>query len=269
MRRPGRFTCTRRSQTGIGTAGDRLPTAIYDAYEFEGALGFPILPDVFNDTLSGRIAFSVGFRDGYLNNTCADWDPTAHVNPETGQPYVEVSQERTEAIYSQLDPSLGPVDVEDTNIDSYLYFNNDLYTDLLERGAVPFSPTRRYIDPMTGEEKLGRIQNVQFFMSTDEVCVLAPPGNVVTPKGAAAPNATEPAGTYRGSRPVPLTLEDFQGLKSKLNNVKYWATRGMLRFQPNDSLDFLFIAHWGQNRGDSFHLQTVGARTTSRPRSTR
>jgi iron complex outermembrane receptor protein len=55
-------------------------------------------------------------------------------------------------------------------------------------------------------------------------------------------------------------VEDFQGLKHKLNNIKYWATRGMLRYQPNDSLDFLFIAHWGQNRGDSFHLQSVGAR---------
>jgi outer membrane receptor protein involved in Fe transport len=233
----------------------------YNDLEFEGAIGFPIFPDVFDDTLSGRVAFSAGFRDGYLTNQCADWDPEEH-----GFPLVSV--DRTLEIYNELDPS--PVAIPllgggSGEAPKFVYFNVDLYSELLAQGVVPNTSLRRYEDPDNpGEELFAYIQNKTFQVSTDEVCVLAPPGNVVTPNGA-IDAGSPPAGTFVASRPAALTAEDFQGLSHKLNNIKYWAGRGMLRYQPNDSLDFLFIAHWGQNRGDSFHLQSVGAKNFEAP----
>jgi outer membrane receptor protein involved in Fe transport len=235
----------------------------YNDLEFEGALGFPIFPDVFNDTLSGRIAFSAGFRDGYLKNTCADWDPT-----ENG--FVPISEGSSVELYNALDPT-------DTAIPTnagprFVYRNIDLFNELVEKGAIPGASIFRYENPDTGVFDLfAAHQQTDFAMNPDSVCILSPPGSVVTSSGVAlnamAPNPDPKlmmAGAFIPNERA-LTLEDFQGLKHRLNNVKYWAGRGMLRFQPNDNLDFLFIAHWGQNRSDSFHLQTVGAEFFSAP----
>jgi iron complex outermembrane receptor protein len=57
---------------------------------------------------------------------------------------------------------------------------------------------------------------------------------------------------------------DFADLKPWVNNVKNWATRGKLRWQPTDDLDWIFNAHWGQNRSDSRRLQMLGTNPISR-----
>ncbi len=258
----------------------------YNDIEFEGGIGFPIFPDVFNDTLSGRIAFSAGFRDGYLKNTCADWDPTEHG-------IIAAGEENSLALYAALDPTPTAVDVAPAGgppeADRFLYLNTEVYNQLRDPAgdgtfldipgamisagdgsippAIPGSSIFRYENPDNPGvfDLFAPHQQDDFTMEPDSVCILSPPGNVVTNAGvvsnAATPNP-DPARTEAGvfiDNTRALKIEDFDGLKHRLNNVKYWAGRGMLRFEPNDSLDFLFIAHWGQNRGDSFHLQTVGA----------
>jgi outer membrane receptor protein involved in Fe transport len=83
----------------------------------------------------------------------------------------------------------------------------------------------------------------------DNVCIWSDPGVIEDPRGDAiwAPND------------FVKTVDDFQGLKHDVNNVKNWATRGILRFQPdlNDGMDWILNVHGGQNLGDSRRLQSL------------
>ena len=260
----------------------------YNTIEVEGAIGFPIFPEVFKDRLSGRVAGIANFRDGYVENACANWDPAAHLGQGRGRdtgklvPYFPTSEESLLKLYHGdpaspdpilrrgLEPSDEAVEVlrlngtpyPPTAPDSvrlqYVYHNVELYRRLadLPNGASGGSYQERKLRDGT---PVGQ-QGTNFSVEGDKICILYKPGNVRTPNGAANPNPLDrrAAGDFRPDNNV-LHLEDFQGLKRWQNNVENWALRGMLRFQPNDDLDFLFNAHWGQNRGDSLHLQAVGA----------
>jgi len=83
----------------------------------------------------------------------------------------------------------------------------------------------------------------------DSVCIWSDPGFIEDPRGAANWVPAEFANT----------VETFQGLDHKVNDVENWATRGILRFQPdvNDGMDWILNAHGGQNLGDSRRLQSL------------
>jgi outer membrane receptor protein involved in Fe transport len=83
----------------------------------------------------------------------------------------------------------------------------------------------------------------------DNVCIWSDPGFIEDPRGEAN---WVPASFVN-------TVETFQGLDPEVNNVKNWATRGILRLQPdvNDGMDWILNAHGGQNLGDSRRLQTL------------
>ena len=255
-----------------------------DTYEFEGALGFPILPDVFDGTLSGRLAVTVGFRDGYLRNHCAAWTPSDHINPRTGLPFFDLTIASLRETYNQLDRSDGRVagffdeELTDPRPKEFVYFNGALYRELRDAELVDGTNFRyrhekdaagNLLFNPDGSPKVQEmaIQRTQFDMASDGICMLGGPGNILTPLGFRRASIREKRrkenriDKFRRSE-FTLTLSDFADLKPKLNSVEYWGARGMLRFQPTDTLDFLFTAHWGRDRSDAFRTQIVGAEAT-------
>ncbi len=84
----------------------------------------------------------------------------------------------------------------------------------------------------------------------DDVCIWSAPGFIEVENRV--------AGEWV-DLPFAQTLEDFQGLDHKVNDVENWAVRGILRFQPdvNDGMDWILNVHGGQNLGDSRRLQSL------------
>jgi outer membrane receptor protein involved in Fe transport len=97
---------------------------------------------------------------------------------------------------------------------------------------------------------------------TDQICILRPPGQIVSQFGASNPNVADlpnwDEGNWRPDRVQP-GLEQYANLKPWQNGVENWAARMILLFTPMDNMDWMFNAHGTQNRGDSFHAQMLGA----------
>ena len=207
---------------------------------FEGGLGFPI-----NDMVSARIAFVTEFRDGYTNNTCADWDP-----PEWG--FLPSTEEATREFFDLLDPSTEAVPT--TAGDRFVYHNLEaieVYND------APQQPSNinliQLLDGPGGTPGtvVGR-QAAAFAIGADNVCLLEKAGALNTFAGFLPP------GGWRASKGA-VPLSQFQGLQDTYNDVEYYGARAQLDFQLTDDLNILVSAHWGANRSDSHHLQSVGA----------
>jgi outer membrane receptor protein involved in Fe transport len=209
--------------------------------ELTGALGLPIFPETFNDTLSARFSFATEIRDGYTNNTCSNWDPE-----EFG--YLESSEDKTLDFYDSLDPfDRGP----EVNPNQRFIYRNleavELYNSSPEQSPINLIEV--------DGETVGRQGNF-FRISPDRVCLVDNPGRVVTGSGASGGNRQE--GTFLAQNNVRL-LSDYQGLQKTYNDVKYYAMRGQLLWEPTERLSFLANFHWGENSGDAFHVQPVGA----------
>jgi outer membrane receptor protein involved in Fe transport len=84
-------------------------------------------------------------------------------------------------------------------------------------------------------------------LDVDGICILESPGSIRTADGSWVPDSTAD------------TVEDLAGLNKWTNNTDNWATRGLLRFQPTGTQDWLLNIHGGQNLSDSRHLQSIGA----------
>jgi len=70
--------------------------------------------------------------------------------------------------------------------------------------------------------------------------------------------AAEP--TWVPPDPGVRTYDTFQGLSERVNDVHNWASRGILRFQPMDDMEWLLNGHGGRNRSGSRHLQMLKSR---------
>jgi len=115
------------------------------------------------------------------------------------------------------------------------------------------SPTSRRRFPRRGE--LNREKDAQGRpLSPDNVCIWKEPGWLEFDAG-------EPHWVEQPILSV-RTLEDFQGLKHKVNNWKNWASRMILRLQPDvgEGMDWILNFHGGQNLSDSRRLQALGSR---------
>jgi iron complex outermembrane receptor protein len=114
--------------------------------------------------------------------------------------------------------------------------------------------------PVFGDIVSARISGTANFMDgyTKNKCAGAPPE-----PGDPSPVCDLRNTFWFNAKPQPdlfpiAAVGDFDNLKRWTNNAKNWATRGLLRVQPIDTVDVLFNFHWGQNRSDSRHLQMVG-----------
>jgi len=238
----------------------------YDAKQIEAAIDVPLLAN----KLSMRISGTANWRDGYTRNHCSGWDPTRF-----GFPRVDEASNRD--LYDRLIPTAAPVklqrgtggavfeDYAYLDIDTIKYINDNNIT----TGGIAIGNTRNPIqlaEPVTlpnGDilpigTRVGLQANVFQRTDVDGICMITGPGQIATPKGAVeTPNGWTP-GEWLLVRPQP-TLEDFAGLKSWTNNIDNWASRMILLFEPIDNMEWTLTLHGGQNRGDSAHLQMLGA----------
>jgi iron complex outermembrane receptor protein len=230
----------------------------YNTLQGEGALSVPLVGEM----LSARFAFTANFRDGITDNECAGWDPEAHGFRKVTQGTIEETyaallankDERVEVFFgpgAQQNPPRGPRGPR------WIYGAAE---DVLRESGVQIG---RRVD----NGQLVGIQGDTFTDNrVDNMCILDAPGRVVTPQGIDPLNAQglprdpfAPELLDQFLRTNVPALEDFQGLKTRVNNVDDWAGRGILRFQPFEGMDWLLNAHGGRNRSDSSHLQSIGA----------
>jgi outer membrane receptor protein involved in Fe transport len=247
----------------------------YNTIQTEGALSFPLVEDI----LSARFAFTANFRDGITDNECADWNPEAHTNLLTGQPFNRVNQTTIESDYASA--SAGDVANPGILVFRRAGSNTELVpaiydppvgqpdrSDLLNRLNAEYGIQLRQlaVNPSNRNDPRNRLVGLQDnkfsanLNQVDGVCILQAPGNVLTPLGferGFGQGKNLAAGDFDRLN-VP-SLEDFQGLKSRVNDVHDWAGRGILRLQPFEDMDWILNAHGGRNRSDSRHLQMIGA----------
>jgi iron complex outermembrane receptor protein len=99
--------------------------------------------------------------------------------------------------------------------------------------------------------------------AVDGICLQQEPGKIVTTQGNFENGdlgSQWDEGAWRDTRTQP-GVPEFAGLKSWTNNIDNWAARMVLLFEPLDNMEWMFNLHGTQNRGDSAHLQMVGAVT--------
>jgi len=256
--------------TGEFDVSASLTYGNYNDREIEAAVDIPVIEDLLSLRLSG----TAQWRDGYTKNQCAGWNPAAH-----GFPVVDEASNR--AIYDALTPTATPIALKrgtsGATFFDYAYLDiatinyvNDPNNNLVD-GAIQTGNQRNPIQlaaPVTlanGDVlPIGTLVGLQANQFTrvdvDKVCMIQPPGGIVTPKGSATSDnlmGIEP-GSFLPVRVQP-SLEDFAGLKSWTNNADNWAARAVLLFTPLDNMEWMFNVHGEQNRGDSAHLQMLGA----------
>ena len=124
----------------------------------------------------------------------------------------------------------------------------------------PFNPGT-FIEAKKGLP-IATMLNTLAISDADDICMHRPPGKVATlfgewlPRNSGDPNWLE--GNWQPDRVQP-GLEDFAKLKRWTNNIDNWAARMVLLFEPLDNMEWMLNFHGSQNRGDSAHLQMLGA----------
>ncbi|MBW2494236.1 MAG: TonB-dependent receptor plug domain-containing protein, partial [Deltaproteobacteria bacterium] len=265
---------------GIST---NLTYGNYDAKTVEAAIDVPLIEDVLSMRVSGRAQW----RDGYTKNQCAGWNPERYGKPdpgeegtlalynsliplqqwENGQPRrAEVIREKGQPVYN---PSSGGSDwfifldwdaareaattvaqssIGWGTIKNPSVLNEDLYD---ENGALVASKGTRvgYMRPNF------KIDNV------DNACLMKSPGWLSTYESEylSPGDPTKVNGVWNDDALQPGP-EVFRDLKRYTNDVDDWAARMVLLFEPLDNMEWMLNAHGSQNRGDSAHLQMLGAR---------
>ncbi len=238
----------------------------YDAKQIEAAIDIPLI----ENKLSMRISGTANWRDGYTENHCSGWDPTRF-----GFPRVDEASNR--GLYDRLIPTSTPIKLkrgtDGAVFEDYAYLDFDTINYVnqnnITAGGIATGTARNPIqlaEPVTlpnGDvlptgTRIGLQAYIFQRTDVDGICMITAPGQIATPKGAVeTPNGWTP-GEWLLVRAQP-TLEDFAGLKSWTNNIDNWASRMILLFEPIDNMNWTLTLHGGQNRGDSAHLQMLGA----------
>jgi outer membrane receptor protein involved in Fe transport len=230
----------------------------YNNIQAEGGITVPLIDGV----LSSRIAFTANFRDGTTENACARWNPQNHpefqdtVRPNGLVDSFLVNRDTIQAEYQKdliAGRAAGMADEDIFSVENYG----------IQQTGVQGRQAR--IRAAADEIIAAGLEPVAKRLTVDGVCMVSStgPGTIVTPLGEDALNA---AGTYQTRGGTPQ-FEDFQGLKTDINNVHDWAGRGILRLtpppegalQPFAGSEWTLNLHGSQNASDSYHLQMLGA----------
>jgi outer membrane receptor protein involved in Fe transport len=261
---------------GVSTS---LTYGNYDDKEIEAAINIPLIEDM----LTMRVAGTAQWRDGYTKNQCAGWNPEA-------LGFRRVDEAANLELYGMLQSAgqweNGEIrEAKVTNEkgkdldDSFVYLNHDLAFDEKNNvfGVKPGTNNNAFLldedlfdsndvkiaskgDKVALQGPLLSIEDV------DDICIVNSPGVLVTGQGQFSDENPEPPKTSQGllegdwqpSRTQP-SLEEYAGLDRWTNDIENWAARLVLLFAPVDNMEWMFNAHGTQNRGDSAHLQMLGA----------
>jgi outer membrane receptor protein involved in Fe transport len=252
---------------GVSTS---LTYGNYDDKEVEAAINIPLIEDMLSMRVSGRARW----RDGYTKNQCAGWNPEAYG-------FRRNDEQTNVDLYNALQPAgqyengvLREALVKRQNnanvISSMVFLDEGLAREVrpYTSGANPGSTNNPFVLAEDLFDEGGALvaaagtpiakQSISFAIDeVDGICIVSSPGNVETLQGA-FDNPGDIEGTWNADRIQP-GLEDFQGLNKWTNNIDNWAARAIFLYEPLDYLDFMFNLHGTQNRGDSSHLQMIGA----------
>jgi outer membrane receptor protein involved in Fe transport len=192
----------------------------YDNLQAEGAVSLPL-----HETLSARLAFTANFRDGTMDNQCADHDPEEYDQPVLSEANIrQVWEDRGRPTTTR----------NGQPIDRFPAGSNRL-----------------------PDNKPGNVDTQNRELRPDGICIWREAGflDIANFNGVGDPSWFSFQETDQSRRNV----EDFQGLKRELNDVANWAGRAVLRFQPDLGMDWVVNLHGNQNRSDSRHLQMLRA----------
>jgi iron complex outermembrane receptor protein len=96
--------------------------------------------------------------------------------------------------------------------------------------------------------------------AVDNICFMKSPGALSTFESEFRnPGEDDKVNGFWNVDALQPGLETFASLKPYTNNVENWAARMVLLFEPLDNMEWMLNAHGTQNRGDSAHLQMLGA----------
>jgi outer membrane receptor protein involved in Fe transport len=264
---------------GVSTS---LTYGNYDDKEVEAAINIPLIRDM----LSMRVSGTAMWRDGYTKNQCAGWNPEA-----LGLPRVDEGS--TRGVYEGMDPNPGQWDsaagaYRKVNLtrplsgdeQGYVYLDLDAINVVKQNGISPidtgsrrnplllaedlFNPDGSPVllpdgSPAIAGTRVGFQQERFLRNDIDQICMTRSPGAVATFQGAALEGSEWTEGEWLPTSFQP-SLQEFAGLKRWTNNVENWAARMVLLFEPLDNMEWMLNAHGTQNRGDSAHLQMLGAK---------
>ena len=237
----------------------------YNLVELEGAFDVPLIPD----RLLSRFSFAANFRDGIMENACADWNPQQHavfadetlprVVDINGIPRTELGRVRS---YLVTEQTL----LEEYRKDKLVNHRKfqQLQNNALGYGVTATNRSRRqdqweaYASGAGGAGPLQPGVDQVKNLVIDSVCIVNTEsiGTIITEEGER--RGLGPEGTFRPGK-GPL-IGDFQGLKHKTNNWKDWAVRGVFVYQPDiEGMQWTLNVHGGQNLSDSLHLQGIQA----------
>ncbi len=239
----------------------------YNLVELEGAFDVPLIPD----RLLSRFSFAANFRDGIMENTCADWNPQQHAV------FADVTQDRKVGPPPEFNPTteFGAILSHEVTAEVLLeeYRKDKLVNNrkfqILQGSALKYgvSHTNRvrrqnqweaYASGLPGAGPLQPGVDQVKNLATDNVCIVNTEqiGGVITEYGES--QGLGPEGTFDFERGPQIA--DFQGLKHKTNNWKDWAVRGIFVYQPDiEGMQWTLNVHGGQNLSDSLHLQGIQA----------
>jgi|GEM_PF-1201450 len=217
----------------------------YNAVYAEGAIGFPIIEDL----LSGRVAFTANFRDGITKNNCAGWDPEANGFPLLSEETIRAAWEFNGfPDHSTRPRNNHPRHSTESHAGHPHVAGNDTPGNRYNPGKFPNQNNANAESDSQGRP-----------LVPDGVCIMDSPGYLEFSQVFAdtwIPNIGNESWVEDTGAKTP---EDFANLKHRVNNIKNWATRGILRFQPDvdDGMDWVLNFHGGQNLGDSTRLQSL------------
>jgi outer membrane receptor protein involved in Fe transport len=254
----------------------------YDAKEVEAAIDIPLIEDMLSMRVSGRAQW----RDGYTKNQCAGFDPTRHGFPDP-------NQDPTTELYESLIPVgtydngvLRPVRTERENGRpifedpiTYVFLDYDAAV-AASQIAGPIKPGSSRNPRVLAEDLFDidgnlvapvgtRVAGMDTTFKVDEtavdgICYLKSPGTLATLRSENPLPSDNPNNSHEEGFWFPDALQPgsstFAGLNRWTNNVENWAARMVLLFEPLDNMEWMFNAHGSQNRGDSAHLQMLGAK---------
>jgi outer membrane receptor protein involved in Fe transport len=253
----------------------------YDAKEVEAAVDIPLIEDVLSMRVSGRAQW----RDGYTKNQCAGFDPTRHGFPDPNQGPTTELYESLIPVGTYENGVLRPVMTQRENGRpifedpiTYVFLDYDAAV-AASQIAGPIKPGSRNNPRVLAEDLFDIDGNLVAPAGTrvagmdstfkinetavDGICYMKAPGTLSTLRSENPLPGDDPFILHEEGFWTPDSLQPgsstFAGLDRWTNDVDNWAARMVVLFEPLDNMEWMFNAHGSQNRGDSAHLQMLGA----------
>ena len=268
----GAIRVVSRKPTGDTNGYTRLTYGKYNEAEVEGAMEMPL-----GETVSMRIAGRFRRRDGYTRNRCADprynrpddsRNPNSFHNLVYNYCFNRSNTHQNSPYLNSPVPNLslapgGPIE----NIGS---LNLCFYPS----GSQTRVPCLPQFATNVGSPDPSR---VPWYFNDDLIAGTPVAGATPFPRvdycnirGCSYPTPM-PEGSEPLFFPAPYYSPNWkkgevpQDIALWANAVDNWATRGLLRWRPSESVDWILNVHGGMNRGDSVQFQHIGATQTFAP----